>query len=63
MLARKLAKGVYFREAGAIFPVDGCLVLNWFTNTDLLRDGKYPMFEVLKGIAGAAPLSFDPGNT
>jgi hypothetical protein len=55
VLAGKLAKGVYYMHAGRIFPSDGCLVLCWFTNTDLLRDGKYPMFEILKDIGGTAP--------
>src|SRR5262249_49645099 len=32
-----------------------CLVMTWFTNTDLARDSKYPVFEVLKNIAGSAP--------
>jgi hypothetical protein len=54
-LARKLAKGVFYRDAGRIFPSGGCLLLNWFTNADLLRHGKYPMFDLLKEIGGTAP--------
>lgn len=52
VLARKLAKGIYYREVGTPFPEDGCLLLNWFTNADLLRDGKYVVFEILKDLSG-----------
>ena len=55
VLARKLAKGIYYREAGTVFPDEGCLVLNWFTNADLLRDGKYVVFDLLKELGGNAP--------
>jgi hypothetical protein len=55
VLACKLAKGIYYRDVQAIFPNDGCLVLTWFTNTDLMQHGKYPIFEILKHIAGDAP--------
>jgi hypothetical protein len=55
VFAGKLAKGVYYMHTGRIFPNDGCLVLCWFTNTDLLRNGKYPMFEILKDVGGDAP--------
>lgn len=40
-LAAKLAKGVFYRESGQVFPNDGCLLLNWFTNVDLVREGRY----------------------
>ena len=55
VLARKLAKGIFYRETGTVFPDEGCLLLNWFTNSDLLRDGKYPAFDLLKEIGGNAP--------
>lgn len=54
-LARKLAKGIYYREAGIPFPDDGCLILNWFTNADLLRTGKYLVFDLLKELGGTTP--------
>lgn len=56
VLARKLAKGIYYRETGIPFPDEGCLLLNWFTNADLLRDGKYVVFDHLKELGGTAPL-------
>jgi len=55
MFAKKLAKGVFYRETGAIFPNKGCLLLNWFTNADLIRDGKYVVFDLLKELGGDAP--------
>ena len=56
VLAAKLTKGVYHRHTGAIFPSDGGLVMTWFTNTDLITDGGYKLFDVLKHIAGDAPM-------
>jgi len=55
VLGRKLAKGIYYREAGAFFPNEGCLLLNWFTNADLIRTGKYVIFDLLRELGGAAP--------
>lgn len=54
-LAGKLAKGIYYRETDNIFPACGCLLLNWFTNAELVRDGKYRAFEMLTSIAGETP--------
>ncbi|MEF7615514.1 hypothetical protein V4F39_16485 [Aquincola sp. MAHUQ-54] len=55
IFARKLAKGIFYREAGFSFPNDGCLLLNWFTNADFMRDGKYTVFDLLKELSGDAP--------
>lgn len=55
VLARKLAKGIYYSEAGRPFPNDACLLLNWFTNAELLRTGKYLLFDLLKELGGTAP--------
>lgn len=55
VFAQKLAKGIFYREAGSPFPDEGCLLLNWFTNADLLRDGKYVVFDLLKEVGGTAP--------
>jgi len=54
-LASKLTKGIYYRETRRIFPNDGCLILNWFTNADLIRDGKWTTFDLLKEISGNVP--------
>lgn len=55
VLAKKLSKGVFYRESSKPFPDDGCLLLNWFTNADFLRDGKYIVFDLLKHLNGDAP--------
>lgn len=55
--ARKLAKAVYLREVGAIFPNEGTLLLNWFTNIELVKQGKYVLLDLLKDVpARAVPL-------
>lgn len=54
-LARKLAKGVFYNATGTCFPNDGCLLSNWFTNVNLLREGKYVIFEILKDLGGTVP--------
>ena len=52
--ARKLAKAIYFREVGAIFSNEGTLLLNWFTNAELVKHGKYVLFDLLKDVPGRA---------
>lgn len=52
--SRKLAKAIYFREAGAVFPNEGTLLLNWFTNVELVQHGKYVLFDLLKDVPGRA---------
>ncbi len=54
-LARKLVKGIYYRDIKRIFPDTGCLLLNWFTNADLIKDGNYVIFDILKELSGDAP--------
>lgn len=56
VLAKKLTKGLFYKETGNIFPNDGCLALTWFTNADLVRDGKYIVFDLLKHIGGNIPV-------
>jgi hypothetical protein len=55
IFARKLAKATFYREVGRPFPTQGCLLLNWFTNADLVRDGKYVVFDLLRELDGIAP--------
>src|SRR5262245_39466576 len=55
VLATKLAKGVFFLHTRAIFPRDGGLMMTWYTNSDVIRDGGYKLFESLSHIAGDAP--------
>ena len=62
VLAKKLSKGIFYRETGQVFPNDGCLLLNWFTNADLVRDGKYVVFDLLKEMAGEVPPTVRSGK-
>lgn len=55
VLAAKLTKGIYYREAGQIFPGHGCLMVNWFSNEQIVRSGKYPVFELLQQLGGIVP--------
>lgn len=55
IFSEKLSKGIFYRETGSPFPNNGCLLLNWFTNADLVRDGKYVVFDLLKELGGIAP--------
>jgi hypothetical protein len=55
VFARKLGKAIFYKESGNIFPDAGCILLNWFTNADFLRDGKYATFESLQELGGNVP--------
>lgn len=55
VFARKLSKGVFYKETGSIFPGDGTLYLNWFTNAQLIANDRYPAFEILNELGGKAP--------
>lgn len=61
-LASKLSKGLFYREAQSVFPSNGCLAMNWFTNADLYRDGKYIAFDSLKELAGSSPPTIRSGK-
>ncbi|WP_038167031.1 hypothetical protein [Thiomonas sp. FB-6] len=47
VFAKKLAKGLFYRLFGTAFPNEGCLLLNWFTNTEWVRTQSYPMLDAL----------------
>ncbi|MES2405666.1 MAG: hypothetical protein V4567_15205 [Pseudomonadota bacterium] len=55
VFATKLGKGIFYKESSNVFPTTGCILLNWFTNADLLRYGKYAALEPLKDLAGVVP--------
>lgn len=56
ILGSKLAKGIFYNETSKIFPNEGCLLLNWFTNADAIKTKKYPVFEILEVLAGNVPM-------
>jgi hypothetical protein len=53
--AKKLAKSVYFFHTNRIFPKEGGLALNWFTNVELFKKSSFIPFQALKDVAGLAP--------
>ena len=53
--ALKLSKAIYFRETNQAFANSGTVVMHWFTNVELVRHGKYVLFEHLQSLVGQAP--------
>jgi hypothetical protein len=51
----KLSKAIYYREAHQAFPSTGTVIMHWFTNVELVRHGKYVLFEHLQSLSGHAP--------
>jgi hypothetical protein len=62
VLAAKLTKGIFYRHTGAIFPKGGGLIMTWYTNGDVIVDGGYKLFDVLKHIPGDAPMLMRAGK-
>ncbi len=55
VLAGKLAKGIYYQQGQGVFPKGGCLLMNWFSNADYLRDGSYKILEMINSLPGVVP--------
>lgn len=55
VFSRKLAKAIYYQNTNEIFPQDGCLLLTWFTNAELVRPQGYLPFNLLRDISGNTP--------
>ncbi|MEJ1934911.1 hypothetical protein WDZ92_32340, partial [Nostoc sp. NIES-2111] len=43
--AGKLTKSLYWKETGKLFPADGGILFHWFTNANLMRDGRIAALE------------------
>ncbi len=54
-LATKLSKGIFYNYVGRVFPHEGCLTMNWFSNADVDDNGNYSILEGMRGLAGVAP--------
>lgn len=50
-LAGKLSKAMYHRATGRVFPVDGGIMFQWFTNAQLREHGEIRLLEALKALA------------
>lgn len=55
-LAAKLTKAVYFMEQGCIFPSDGDIGFNWFTNAQKQEHGSIAVLEALANVKAAEPV-------
>lgn len=53
-VARKLAKAIYYMKTGNIFPADGGIMFQWFTNAQMREHGKIVYLEALEPINGVA---------
>ena len=45
VFAGKLTKALFWMHTGSIFPSDGGILFHWFTNANLLKDGRIPALE------------------
>ncbi len=50
IFAAKLTKAVYYKQTGAIFPNDGGIMFQWFTNAQRLEHGRIVLLDALAGI-------------
>ena len=50
--AKKLTKAVYWRETSTIFPLNGQMMFNWFTNATVLQLGSIPIFDAMASFMG-----------
>jgi hypothetical protein len=55
IFSNKLAKGILYHHENLILSNESCLALNWFTNANVIRDGRHIVFDILKSIEGQAP--------
>lgn len=64
IFSTKLAKSLYYRHTAhqRIFPVDGTLALNWFTNSNLIENNGATVFDFAKHIQGQTPTLKNAGQ-
>jgi hypothetical protein len=55
VFARKLAKGIYYKETKTIFPNDGGLVMQYFTNAEWKTPDEDSVFAIMQAAGGDAP--------
>ncbi len=55
VLASKLTKAIYYQQMGQIFPLNGGMMFQWFTNAQLQEHGVIPVLEVMSAFAGMSP--------
>ena len=47
VLASKLTKAIYFKQTRAIFPADGGILFQWFTNAQKMEHGRIVLLEAI----------------
>ena len=55
VFAKKLGKAIYYKETSSIFPADGTLLMAWESNVELIRTGRYKLFDILQDMPGTVP--------
>lgn len=51
--ALKLTKAIYFKQTGNIFPAEGSVMYQWFTNAQMQEHGSIPMLDAFANVAAA----------
>lgn len=54
-VAAKLTKAVYYMQTGSVFPVNGGIMFQWFTNAQLREHGRIPVLEAMAPMAATSP--------
>ncbi len=54
-VAAKLTKAVYYMQTGKIFPSDGAIMFQWFTNAQRIEHGRIVLLDGLAGLAAMSP--------
>jgi len=55
VLAAKLTKAVYYMQTNSIFPTDGGIMFQWFTNAQKLEHGKVILLEAAAKFSAISP--------
>lgn len=51
VLARKLTKAIYFKQTQSIFPTDGGIMFQWFTNAQKMEHGRIVLLDAVAHFA------------
>ena len=62
LFAKKFGKAMYYREVKNPFSKEGGMAFHFTTNAALLKHGRYPVLELLAGLAGEVPQLERNGN-
>lgn len=54
-VAAKFTKAVYYMQTGNVFPGDGAIMFQWFTNAQRIEHGRIALIDGLAGLAAMSP--------